>query len=291
MEHISVFIALKRLSTSQKWFMLAAVLLILFTVYTVILSSGVFTYFTLYQEQWLLHRPLNGFNCVFREWKQLGEIGYSLFFTFLLCLACLFLKYRYRVLLYLFLLLLMGIGIEYIGKQQLAQPVPEGLRVGLDTLYCPQISNEPRSTRILISLGMWWQAPPVRPGRIRREEYGATTPIVIDEETPYTYSYPSGHAIRWCFLGLIACWLIWRHVRYRILRALLMVVALVIAFGGGFTLFYIGLHLFTDLIGGYLMGTALACCAIGLLTRNEDRGKSEKQSGQVDRQAVDALVS
>ena len=112
MEHISVFIALKRLSTSQKWFMLAAVLLILFTVYTVILSSGVFTYFTLYQEQWLLHRPLNGFNCVFREWKQLGEIGYSLFCTFLLCLACLFLKYRYRVLILLILLF----AITYIDR-------------------------------------------------------------------------------------------------------------------------------------------------------------------------------
>jgi len=291
MEHIRVFIALKGLSASQKWFMLAAVLLILFTVYTIILVSGVFTYFTLYQEQWLLHRPLNGLDCVFHEWKQFGEIGDSLFFAFLLCLACLFLKYRYRVLPYLFLLLLIGVGIEYVGKQQIAQPVPEGLRVGLDNLYCPQISDQSRSTKILIGLGLWWQAPLAHPGRIRKEQYAANMPIVIDEETPYTYSYPSGHAIRWCFLGLIACWLIWRHVRYRILRALLMVVALVIAFGGGFTLFYIGLHLFTDLIGGYLTGTALACSGIGLLAQDKGRRKSKKESEQADRPEADALVS
>lgn len=55
----------------------------------------------------------------------------------------------------------------------------------------------------------------------------------------------------------------------RWLRARLMTLALAIGFGGGFSIFYIGQHLFSDLIGGYLLGAALPCCAIGLLLVNE----------------------
>jgi len=37
------------------------------------------------------------------------------------------------------------------------------------------------------------------------------------------------------FLGLIGGWLICRHVKYRLLRAILLGVALAVAFAGGFT--------------------------------------------------------
>ncbi len=266
-----VFMPLKRISTPQKWFLAAAVLLVLFIVYTVVVSTGVLLYSTLYQEQWLLHRPLNRFDCVLLEWKQFGEIGYSLFFTLLLGIACLCLKYRYRMLPYLFLLLLLGIGLEYVGKHQFPQPVPDKLRSGLNSLSCPQLSDAHRSTKILVALGAWWQAPPVRSGRVKKEQSSTLIPIVIDEDASNIYGYPSGHAMRWCFIGLVTCWLAWRHVKYRIPRALLMVIALVIAFGGGFAQFYIGLHLPTDLVAGYLMGAGSACCAIGLLVGNGTR--------------------
>ena len=78
-----------------------------------------------------------------------------------------------------------------------------------------------------------------------------------------------GHAIRWIFIGLIACWLLWRHMKYRRLRWLLMALALAMAISGGFAQFYTGFHLASDLTGGYLFGASIACCAIGLLLLNE----------------------
>src|SRR5436853_6041710 len=108
---------LKRMPTTRLWFLAALVLLVLFVVYTIIFATGVLLYPTLYVEQWLLRRPLSGIDCVFFEWKQFGEVGYSLLFTLILGTACLFLGYRRRVLPYLLLLLLLGIGVEYVGKQ------------------------------------------------------------------------------------------------------------------------------------------------------------------------------
>lgn len=54
----------------------------------------------------------------------------------------------------------------------------------------------------------------------------------------------------------------------RAFRVLLMVLALVFAFGGGFAQFYLANHLPTDVICGYLIGFGFACLAIGMLLRN-----------------------
>lgn len=69
-------------------------------------------------------------------------------------------------------------------------------------------------------------------------------------------------------LELIGGWLIWRDVRYRLVRVILLGMALAVAFGGGFTLFYIGGHLITDMVADYLVGASAACCVIGLLLHN-----------------------
>jgi membrane-associated phospholipid phosphatase len=185
--------------------------------------------------------------------------------------ACLLLGYRWRVLPCLLLLLLLAVGIEYGGKQLFPQTVPANTQFGVHSLSCPQMGKEPRSVKLMVALGMWWKAPAVRPGRIRNEQFSATAPLIFDENASVLYGYPSGHAIRWCFLGIVACWLIWRHMKYHLLRGVLMAVTLAIAFGGGLAQFYVGLHLPTDLIAGYLVGVACACCAIGLLLQNEKR--------------------
>lgn len=253
---------------ARKWFVLALVFLLLFVIFTVILASGVLLYPTLYLERWLLHRPLTGIDCVFLEWKQLGEAGFSALFTLVLAVACLLLKYRRRVFLYLFLLLLVSVGVEYLGKNAFPQVIPANTQFGINSLACPQLWEQPRSVRLLVALGMWWQAPPVHTTRILNEQYSASAPFVFDDNAFVAYGYPSGHAIRWMFLGLVACWLFWRHSKRRVLRAIVMAIALAIAFGGGFVQFYIGLHLGADLLGGYLLGLSLACCAIGLLAIN-----------------------
>lgn len=83
------------------------------------------------------------------------------------------------------------------------------------------------------------------------------------------------------FLGLILSWLVWRHVRKRLLRRLLLVITLAIAFGGGLLLVYTGSHLATDLLAGYLIGASAACCAIGLLAQTETR--RNKRGGSCSR--------
>jgi membrane-associated phospholipid phosphatase len=264
------------IAPAHKWFILATVLFALFLLYTAIFSTGALLNLTLQQEQWLLHRPLTGVDCVFRQWKRFGEVPFSLFFTCLLGIGCLLLGYRRRILPYLLLLLLLCVGIEYEGKQIFPQPIPDSIQFGLSTLTCPQMAHAPRSLELLVTLGMWWEAPLISARRIRNEHLSATTPFTLDEASD-NYSYPSGHAIRWMFLGLILSWLVWRHMKHRWLRVPLLMLTLLIALGGGFALFYNGGHLATDLTAGYLVGASAACCAIGLLARN---GSNKSSPGQ-----------
>ncbi|HLQ28382.1 MAG TPA: phosphatase PAP2 family protein [Ktedonobacteraceae bacterium] len=271
---------LKRIPTSRLWFLAALVLLALFGIFTIIFSTGVLLYPTLHIEQWLLHRPLTAIDCVFVEWKQLGEVGASLLGTLVLGGVCVLLGYRRRMLPFLFLLLLLGVGVEYGGKQYFPQVVPANTQFGMNSLACPQMWGQSRSTKIMVALGMWWKAPPARPVRIRNEQFSATAPLIIDDNARLAYGYPSGHAMRWFFMGFVAFWLAWRHVKFRLLRLLLMAIALAAAFGGGFAQFYIGVHLSTDLIAGYLLGASLACCAIGLLLLNEKKDKRQTAQAQ-----------
>ena len=70
--------------------------------------------------------------------------------------------------------------------------------------------------------------------------------------------------------------MVWTHVRKRLLRRLLLVITLAIAFGGGLLLVYTGSHLVTDLLAGYLIGASAACCAIGLLMQNKVKREKER---------------
>jgi membrane-associated phospholipid phosphatase len=282
----------ERIPISRVWFIAAVALLAFFAIFTAIFSTGVLLYPTLYIEQWLLHRPLTSLDCMFAEWKLLGRVGASILFTLVLGVTCLLLGYRRRVLPLLCVLLLLGVAVEYLGKQVYPQVIPVNVQFGLDSLACPQMSNQPRSIKVMAGLGMWWAAPPARPRRISNEHFSATAPLIFDENASVVNGYPSGHALRWCFIGLVACWLIWRHMKYHFLRILFMAIALAIAFGGGFAQFYIGVHLSTDLIAGYLLGASLACCAIGILLVNETkRKKSVAEDRRAEKTTVDVSGS
>jgi membrane-associated phospholipid phosphatase len=258
-------------TVAARWLGLAGILLGLFLLYSYLVVRGEFTVLTLQQEQWLLQRPLTRFDCVVEEWKNLGEAPASLVLMLGLCVVCWLLGYRRRVALALLLLLGIGVGCEYLGKQVVQQPVTVSIGQGMPALSCPQISRQPRVTQLEVFFGMWWVAPAARSGAIRREHLGATTPIFGDDGI-YNFGYPSGHALRWMLLGLVACWLAWRHARHRWLRWLLMLLTTLLAFGGGLGIYFVGGHLFTDIIGGYLLGACLACCAIACLQAHETKG-------------------
>lgn len=267
-----MYTRLKRISTSYKWFFAASIFLIMFLVYTAIFSTNVLLYPTLRLEQLLLQRPITRVDCVISTGKALGTVPAGVFLTLVLGLGCLLLGYRKRVLAYLFLLLLLGIGVEYIGKDFLPQTVPNFLQRGMDSLACPQIAGQPRSVKLLVTLGMWWEAPSIAPKRLQHAKQAAADPL--DSSGTYNdFGYPSGHTIRWLFIGLVVCWLIWRQVRQRFLRWLLTALSFTIALGGGFLQFYLGSHLTTDVIAGYLFGASTACCAFGVLLLNETRSR------------------
>jgi membrane-associated phospholipid phosphatase len=270
---------LQTIPPAHKWFGLAIVLLALFLLYTAIFLTGALLFPTLHLEQWLLHRPLTGVDCVFHQWKRFGEVPWSLSFTFIMEVGCLWLGYRRRVLPYLLLVMVLCVGSEAVGKHLFPQPVPISLERGMGNLGCQHMSEQsPLSLESKLILGMWWVAPHAPAWRMRQTHVAANTPFTLDEVATH-FGYPGGHAMRWMFLGLILSQLVWVHVRKRLLRRLLLVITLAIAFGGGLLLVYTGSHLVTDLLAGYLIGASAACCAIGLLTQNE--GRSKKQRPQV----------
>src|SRR5207247_2844408 len=133
---------LKTLPPAHKWFGLALVLLAFFLLYTAIFLTGALLSPALSLEQWLLHRPLTGIDCVFHQWKRFGEVPMSLFFTFILGIGCLCLGCRRRVLPYLLLLMVLSIGSEAVGKQIFPQPVPVSLELGMSNLGCEQMSEQ-----------------------------------------------------------------------------------------------------------------------------------------------------
>lgn len=266
-------IVLKRIPVVYRWLLLSLVPLALFLIYTLLVTNGSFASLTVHQEQWLLQRPLTRFDCVVAEWDYVGEAQASLVILLVICAVCWLLKYRLRVAFVLLLLLGVGVGVEYLGKQYITQPVPNAVQDSMDALFCPQMWRIPRLQRVSLVLGMWWIAPPTPQFRVAEARAVAAGVYNADENAPPYVGYPSGHAYRWMLIGLVACWLVWRHVRKRLLRWLLMFLFLALALLGGFGLFYVGRHLFTDLIGGYLLGAFLACCAIAALCAGEARNR------------------
>lgn len=268
---------LKRIPVIYRWLLFALVLLAGFVVYTMLVVNDSLVALTVRQEQWLLQRPLARFDCVVYQWKYLGEAPVSLALLLIVCVVCLLLKYRLRFAFALLLLFGTGIGVEVLGKQYIAQPVPAAFGTGMAALGCPQIWRVSHLRLIPLSLGVASVAPDAPSFRVAEKQAAASAVLSMDGSNDDGYfgytGYPSGHSYRWMLIGLVALWLTWRQVRKRFLRRLLMLVFLALAFAGGFGQFYIGAHLFTDMIGGYLLGMFLACCAIAVLSVTETRNR------------------
>jgi membrane-associated phospholipid phosphatase len=139
-------------------------------------------------------------------------------------------------------------------------------------LSCPQIHNQPISVRLSAATGMWWNLPPASERLIERIHSLGQNSFPFDGDDFFS-SYPGGHAMRSSFVGVLACWLCWRHIKHLFIRVPLMALVLIVSLSIGLIQFYIGAHLITDTIAGYVFGIAAACCAIGLLLLNGPRPK------------------
>ncbi|GCE46582.1 PAP2 superfamily protein [Thermosporothrix hazakensis] len=255
---------------AYRWFLAAVILFLLFLLCTALYAAGVFhTPVLRLEQQWLL-RPATRIDCLFWEWRRAGVFPVSLLFTVLLGGLCWLLGYRKRVVILLVFLLAVAMGFEVAGKLAFEFTMPSALRSGLTTLACPQMYGQPKIVEVKTALGFWNEIPAPIAEKASWARDVAQMPLPMDdlsklppEDITGESGYPSGHALRWMFLGLIACWLCWKHLRVPVLRELLAGCFLFLAFFGGFMQFYIGNHVLTDTLAGYLLGAAAACAAIG----------------------------
>ena len=264
------------LAVAHKWFLLALIFGALFLACTAIYATGALDMAALVVERWMMGRPLTQFDCVLVEWSNFGAAPVNLVFIALLGTACARTRYRWRVLPYLVMLVLLGIVAEEVGKTLFALPLPPVMRSGMTDLTCPQAVPSPLQ-HLQLGLGMWWKAPlPTR----NVQDWSHTVshmPINLSSgPLEQNQSYPSGHAIRWWFTGLLLAWLFWRHIKRGVGRWLAVVLILTLCFIGAMIQFYVGTHFISDTIAGYFLGTALACIAIGLFILN-DKKRKQKQ--------------
>ena len=254
----------RRTDQTWPWFAWAGALVLLFGLYTALLINGVLNASTVQIEQWLVQRPVTRLDCTFYEWRNLGTASFMAVLLIIVGLLCVRLGYRWHVLPCLLIVFLVGIGGEVAGKALLTQPIPQPVSSGLSLLNCPQLHVQPASVRLSAATGLWWNVPPAPEWLSLRLERLAHLPLTVGGVYEAT-SYPGGHALRWSFLGVLMGWLCQRHIQRLSLRIPLQMLALVATLGGGFMQFYIGAHLITDTIAGYLLGMAAACCAISIL--------------------------
>jgi membrane-associated phospholipid phosphatase len=261
---------------ARLWFLLALLFTALFLGLTAFYTTGVLTLPTLLVERWLIGRPQLQFDCVLVQWRNIGAVPASLGIITLLGVFCGLTRYRWRVLPLLLVLALIGASAEVVGKHFIALSLPPVLRSGMVALTCPQVGSSSSSwLRFQLDLGMWWKAPLPARGEQDWAHTVSLMPILLNSgRLEASYSYPSGHALRWWFVGLVGTWLLWRHIRRGFARSLSVIALLIISFCGAATQFYLGAHFISDTIAGYLLGSALACCAIGFLLLNEKPSRS-----------------
>ncbi len=259
------------------WFIVGTVFGLLFLVYSAVYATKVLNIQTLEIARALLLRPITRVDCMFFEWRNLGEVPVSLVIAGILGGICILAGFRRRVALFLILLLLVGVGIELAGKKALDTPLPATLRSGLTVLECPQLTDAPFSYHFAAATAQWSKIPDPPHVQVSWAHDVSQMPFVFKPGETES-SFPGGHATRWSFLGIVECWLCWRLIRSRVLRAFLIPVFFLGSFLGGFMQFWIGVHFITDTISGYLLGISLACYAISLLIRNDIRRMQQMPS-------------
>nr|MBA2681446.1 hypothetical protein [Ktedonobacteraceae bacterium] len=223
------------------WFIAGTVFSLLFLAYTALDATKVLDRQTLEIARALLLRPITRVDCMFYEWRHLGEVPVSLIITGILGGLCILAGFRRRVVLFLILLLLIGVGVEAAGKRVLSLPFPRTLRSGMTVLECPQLTDAPFSAHLTAATAQWSKIPDPPRVQVSWAHDVSQMPIVLDDSETER-SFPGGHATRWAFLGIVECWLCWRLIRSRVLRAILIPVFFLGSFLGGFMQYWIGVH-------------------------------------------------
>ena len=88
------------------------------------------------------------------------------------------------------------------------------------------------------------------------------------------YSFPSGHSmVSMAFYGIVI-YLVYKNVSNKYLKWLLITLLSLLILSIGFSRIYVGVHYFTDVAGGFLLGLAYLIIYINIY--NKKAGKNEK---------------
>ena len=88
------------------------------------------------------------------------------------------------------------------------------------------------------------------------------------------YSFPSGHSmVSMTFYGIII-YLVYKNVNDKYLKWLLITLLSLLILAIGFSRIYVGVHYFTDVVGGFLLGLAYLVIYVNIY--NNRVGKNEK---------------
>ena len=88
------------------------------------------------------------------------------------------------------------------------------------------------------------------------------------------YSFPSGHSmVSMAFYGIII-YLVYKNVSNKYLKWILIILLSLLILSIGFSRIYVGVHYFTDVAGGFLLGLAYLIIYINIC--NKRIGKNEE---------------
>ena len=88
------------------------------------------------------------------------------------------------------------------------------------------------------------------------------------------YSFPSGHSmVSMAFYGIII-YLVYKNVSNKYLKWILIILLSLLILSIGFSRIYVGVHYFTDVVGGFLLGLAYLIIYINIY--NKRIGKNEE---------------
>ncbi|MFE9258922.1 phosphatase PAP2 family protein [Streptomyces sp. NPDC006879] len=105
---------------------------------------------------------------------------------------------------------------------------------------------------------------------------GRPRPQWIDpvDSAPHA-AWPSGHALTAAVVFGLLVWILWDRVPVLVSAS----VAVVSVLGVGFTRLYLGVHWLSDVLGGWLLGSALVLSSVRLFARGRP-GRASERSGR-----------
>ena len=102
--------------------------------------------------------------------------------------------------------------------------------------------------------------------QILKNIFRRTRPLFKHLVKESCFSFPSGHAmVSFCFYGLIIYFIHKSNLKHKRIYEILLIVIIVLI---GLTRIYLGVHYFSDIIGGFLFGLLYLLLFIRLLKLN-----------------------